>query len=104
AGQPDPLGTRGRVGHRLDRPEVRHGTEDLLLRPCTVEAELLGPLQIVTCGGGVERAVGDELGDADRIGHAATLVPSLRGAATVGRWLPPAAPPPRTWMSSPPSR
>ena len=69
APQPYPLGARGRVGHRLDRAELRAEAERRFLSPGALEAELLGPSEVLAEGGGVELAVGVELRDRDRELH-----------------------------------
>jgi hypothetical protein len=70
AAQAYPLGAGGRVGHRLDRSQCGHRSQDLLLRPGAAEAERLGSPQVGAESGWVERAVSDELRDRDRISHA----------------------------------
>ena len=69
APQPYPLGARGRVGHRLDRAELRADAERRFLSPGALEAELLGSSEVLAEGGGVELAVGVELRDRDRELH-----------------------------------
>src|SRR6185312_7778651 len=82
APQPYPLGTRGRVGHRFDRAELRAEAQRRFLGPGALEAEFLGSGQVLTEGCRVELAVGVELRDRDRELHGQQRIPAADG--TIG--------------------
>src|SRR5262249_20789025 len=69
AAQPQPPRARGRVGHHLDRPQLRRPPEQILLGPGAVEAELLGAGQLGGERRVIELTVGKELRDRDREPH-----------------------------------
>ena len=69
ASQPQPVGAGRGVGHRLERAQGPGRAERLLLRPSTLEPELLGSLQMPAKPGAVELLVAHVLGHRDREPH-----------------------------------
>jgi hypothetical protein len=73
AAQPQSIGARGGVRHRLKRTDQRRRTKDLLERPRALEPELLGSSQVGTKARWFEPAVLNELRDRDRPTHTPKL-------------------------------
>src|SRR5262249_29651467 len=87
AAESQPVGAGGCEGQQFARGEQGFRAEDVLLGPCAVEAERLGPLQMGTQAGRVELTVGDDLRDGDRESHPWTVRLDVERVP-----LPPAAP------------
>jgi len=73
AADPDPVGACCRVGHHLDRAQMRHRAEQLLAGPRAVEAEIFGADELSPQRPRVEGAVGDVLRDGDGVPHDLTV-------------------------------
>src|SRR6266702_2825405 len=69
APQPQPLSARRRIGHRLDRPELRCRPHHLFLRPRAVETQLFSTGEVGAERRRVKLTVGVKLGDRDREPH-----------------------------------